>query len=294
MRLAVIGHDDDGVPLEQGVDPASCLGKRAHGSVASLQRSKRRVGTVLVGGVVVVGEIEDEEVERVAGHEPPADRRRVRIDRSGRPVAPRERRAGAVGAEEVVEEEALRPPNVTEEGQRRAVAGASPVRGEVDGCGAKAGVGERLEQRQGSRAEVLPVHVDEGVPQRLADPGGTHGAERAPVLDEPLLAPVVPDEMRNLVDVTVRARRDGREADRGERREDRRGAPIGTTGSKGGERRCLAGTDRAFEHRRSEAVYDDENQWTRGHFASERRPAYFSGPLRARRAATTGRTTASR
>ena len=147
-RLAVIGHHDDGVPLEESVDPASCLGQRADRGVAPLQRRERRVGAVLVGGVVVVGEVEDEEVERVAGHEPAADRRRVRVDRARRAVAPRERCAGAVGAEEVVEEEPLRPADVAEERQRGAVARAPTVGGEVDRCGAEAGVGERLEQGQ--------------------------------------------------------------------------------------------------------------------------------------------------
>ena len=171
---------------------------------------------------------------------------------------------------------------------------SSPIGGEVDRCGAETGVGERLEHRQGLRPEVLAVHVDEGVPQRLADAGGTDRAERAAVLDDPLLAAVVPDEMRDLVDVAVRAGGDRREADGGQRREHRRGPAVGTAGrerSKGGG---LTGPDRAFQHRRCEPVDDDEDQRARGHFASERSPAYFSGPWRARRAATMGSTTASR
>ena len=81
------------------------------------KRLERGVGAVLVRRVVVVREIEDEEVERVPRHEPAADRRRVRVDRPRRPVPERERGAGAVGAEEVVEEEPLRTEDVAEKRQ---------------------------------------------------------------------------------------------------------------------------------------------------------------------------------
>ena len=44
VRLAVVGHDDDGVALEQRVDPAGRLGERADRVVAALQLVERRVG----------------------------------------------------------------------------------------------------------------------------------------------------------------------------------------------------------------------------------------------------------
>ena len=247
-----------------------------------------------MGRVVVVGEVEDEEIEGVPGHEPPADGGRVRIDRAGRPVAPREGCAGAVRAEEVVEEEALGPANVAQERQQGAMRRSSPVGGEVDGCGAEAGVGERLEQGHCPCPEVLPVHVDERVPQRLADAGDADCAERAAVLDETLLPAVEPGEMRDLVDVAVPARRDGGQADGGQRGKHRRGAPVGAAFGEAGQCRGVPGSDCALQHRRGEAVDDDQDQRPGAHFASERSPAYFSGPPRARRAATTGNTTASR
>ena len=155
-RLPVVCHHDHRVALEERVEPAARLDERADRVVAALQRLERRIGTVLVGGVVIVGEVEDEEVEGVAGHEPAADRRRIGVDRSRRPVAPGERRTRAIGAEQVVEEEPLRPHHVTEQRQRRPVRCAAPVGGEVDGGRAEARVGKRLEQGAGAGAEVLP------------------------------------------------------------------------------------------------------------------------------------------
>ena len=58
--------------------------------------------------VVVVREVEDEEVEGVAGDEPAADGRRVLVDRPARAGANREGRTGPLGLEEVEEEEVLR------------------------------------------------------------------------------------------------------------------------------------------------------------------------------------------
>ena len=57
----------------------------------------RGVGAERVRGVVVVGEVVDEQVEAVARDEPAADRRGVGVDRAERAVAQRDRRAGPVG-----------------------------------------------------------------------------------------------------------------------------------------------------------------------------------------------------
>ena len=292
--LAVIGHHDDRIAFEQAVDPTSGLGQRADGRIAALQLGESSVGAMLMRGVVVVGEIEDEKVESIPRHEPAGDRSRVGVDRACRTVAPGERCPGAIGAEEVVEEETFGPADVPEEREGRTMERSASVRREVDRRRAKAGVREGLEHRHGPPPEVLPVHVDERVPQRPADPGGAHGAERAAVFDDPLLPTVVPDEVRDLMDVAMGAGRDRREANRSERREDGCRTTVGAPGRERGEGRGVAGADRALQHRRGQAVDDHEDQRERRHFASERRPAYFSGPLRARRAARTGRATASR
>ena len=293
MRLPVVGHDDDRIPLQQGVHTPCHLGEGADGVVAAAQHLQRRVRAVGVRGVVVVGEIEKEEVERIARDEPAADGGRVGVDRAGGAVPPGERRARPVGAEEVVEEEPLRRRDGAEKRHRRAVARPSPVGGEVDGRGPEPGVGERLEDRHGPLAEMLAVHVDERVAQRVPDPGGTDGLERAPVLDDPPLVAVEPDEVRNLVHVAVGAGGDRGEADRSQRGEDRRRPPVLALGGEGGERRRVAGADRPFEHRRRQPVDENQDDGTRAHFASERRPSYLSGLRRARRAARAGSTTAS-
>ena len=88
VRLAVVGHDDDGVALEQLLDAAGRVGERADRVVAAAQHLERRVGPRCVRGVVVVGEVEEEEVEGVTRHEPAPDGRRVRVDRARRAVAP--------------------------------------------------------------------------------------------------------------------------------------------------------------------------------------------------------------
>ena len=109
LRLPVVGAEDDRVALEELVRPARRLDQPADGVVAAGQRGVRGVRPLDVRGVVVVGEVEDEEVEAVARDEPAADRRRVGVDRPARPVADREGRARHVRLEEVVEEEPARP-----------------------------------------------------------------------------------------------------------------------------------------------------------------------------------------
>ena len=81
-RLTVVGAEDDCVALEELVRPAGGLDQPADGVVAPGERGVRGVGPLRVGGVVVVREVEDEEVEAVART-------------SQRPTAPRTRRSTA-------------------------------------------------------------------------------------------------------------------------------------------------------------------------------------------------------
>src|SRR4029078_4261588 len=116
--------------------------------------------------------------------EPAPDGGRIRVDRPGGAVPPREWRARAVGTEEVVEEEPLRSRDGAETRHRRLMPRTPAVRGEVDGRRAEPGVGERLEDRHRATAEMLRVHVHEGVTERVADACCADGLERAPVLDD--------------------------------------------------------------------------------------------------------------
>ncbi len=272
-RLAVVGAEDDGVALEELVGPAGCLDQSADGLVAAREGCVRRVRPLCVRGVVVVGEVEDEEVEAVAGDEPAADRRRVGVDRPPRPVAHRERRAGHVRLEEVVEEEAARAVRRTrEEGHGRPVRMTPAVAGDVDRSGRQARVLERLVDGDCAAAEVARVEAVDRVDQRLLRPGRTHGAERGAVLDEPLLAAVVPDEVRDLVDVRVRPGRERREADGRQRREGRDRTAVAAVLGEQPQRGSRAALERVLQHRRRQAVDHDQDQFlSRGQGCAGRR-----------------------
>src|SRR5437879_6165085 len=82
--------------------PAGRLDQPADGAVGALELLVRGVGPMLVRGVVVVGEVEDEAVEPVAGYEPATDRSGVAVHRSSRAPADGERGAGRIGLEQVV------------------------------------------------------------------------------------------------------------------------------------------------------------------------------------------------
>ena len=215
LRLAVVGAKDNRVPLEKLVGAAGCVEQRPDRRVAAHERFERRVGAVDVGGEVVVGQVIDQEVEAVAGDEPPPHRRRVRVDRPLRPSEHRERSAGRIRLEEVVEEEPLRPVGGDRHGrQRRQVRRRSAIAGDVDRGRGQSRFLERLVYRHGVRTEMQPVEVDDRVDDRPRHAGGANGAERRAVFDETLALAVVPDEMRDVVNVGMRTGRDRRQAHR--------------------------------------------------------------------------------
>ena len=242
-----------------------------------------------VRGEVVVGEVVDEEVEPVAGDEPTADRGRVRVDRPERAVAHGDRGAGLVALVEGVEEEALRAVDRRHAGDRRQVAMGAAVARDVDRAGRQAGRLERLVDRLGAAAQVLRVQVDHRVAQRPRDAGRAHRAERRAVLDDPLLTAMPPDEVRDLVHVGMRSRGDRREADRRQRREGRRRAPVGAVLGEEPDR----GRVGCFEHRRRQAVDDHEDDGLQSRERT-RSPAWRSGDRRRRRAPSRGTASASR
>ena len=108
LCLTVVGAEDHVVALEELVRPAGRVEERADRAIGVAELRGRAVRPERVRGVVVVGEVEDEEVEAVAGDEPAADGGRVGVDRPRCALADGERRAGLVRLEQVVEEEALR------------------------------------------------------------------------------------------------------------------------------------------------------------------------------------------
>ena len=202
-----------------------------------------------------------EEVEAVSRHQPAPHRGGVGVDRPDRATEDGERRAGHVRLEQVEEEEALRPVGRAGDGRhRRNVARAAPVAGEVDRRGRVARVLERLEHRHRLGAEVLLVHVEDRVEKGLARAGRANRRERGPVLDDPALAAVVPDEMRNPVDVGVGAGRDRRQADRRQRGKRRDPAPVIAVLGEELQRGRPVVLSRTLEGGRGEAVDHDQDQ----------------------------------
>ena len=220
-----------------------------------------RVRTLCMRGVVVVGEVVDEEVEAVPRHEPARDRSGVRVDRPAGPVAHRERSAGHIRLEEVVEEEALRAIGRSREDRHgRQVRRAAAVAGDVDGGGREAGVLERLVDGHGTLPEMARVQLVDRVLERAPGSGGPDGAERGAVLDEPLLPAVVPDEVRDLVDVRVSAGDERREADGRQGRKGRDRAAIAPVRGEESERGRGAVADDLLEHRRRQPVDHDQDE----------------------------------
>src|SRR5215218_4689070 len=103
---------------------------------------------------------------------------------------------------------------------------AAAVARDVDRGGREARRLERLVHRLGPPPEMTRVEVDDRVAEPLREAGRAHRRKGRSILDEALLLPVPPDEVRNLVDVAVRTCRDRRETDRSEGRERRDGAAV--------------------------------------------------------------------
>ncbi len=217
VGLSVIGADDQCVAVEELVHPPGGLDQPPERCIGTLERRPRILWSREMGGVVVVGKVVEEEIEPVAGDEPAPDRIGVRIDGSCSPRAHRKRRPGDVGLVEVEEEEApgpvdrLVPPIATRDpGEPNAVAGPRPVAREVHSRRYQPVLLEALEDRSRVRREVRLAHVDDRVPHRIAKPGRTRCGERRAVLDDPLLLAVVPDKVRDPVNVWPSACRDRR------------------------------------------------------------------------------------
>ena len=277
--------EHDGVALEERVRPARRVEQRRDRRVGALERDVVGAGrTVRVRREVEVGEVEREEVEAVARDEPAPDRRGVRVERAGRAVAHGERRPGQIRLEQAVEEEPLRPERgLRHPRQRRRVTRAPAVAGDVHRGRDEPRVLERLEHRHGVLAEMLLVHVVDRVRERLRHAGGAHGGERRAVLDDPPLAAVPPDEVRDPVHVGTGAGDDRGEADRRERREHGGRAPVDAVLGEIRERGRAAALDGALERGGRHPVDDDEDDFlrrpllSRGRASAARRACPASG-----------------
>ena len=274
-RLPVVGVEDHGVALEERVGAAGRVEQRHDRRVGARERDILGAErAVRMRGEVEVGEVVREEVETVARDEPAADRRCVHVDRAAGAVAHGERRARRVGFEEAVVEEALRPVRgLRDPGKRRLMPRAAAVARDVHRCGDETRVLERLVDGDGVLREVMLVHVEDRVGERLRHPRGAQRRERRAVLDDAALLAVPPDEMRDVMHVGPGAGHDRREADRREGREDGRRAAVRALLGEERERRCAAAVDGALERRGRHAVDDDQDELLGAHFASVRRPA---------------------
>ncbi len=156
VGLRVVGDQDQRVPLEEAVDAAPRLDQRRHALVGAGDRLDRRFRPVAVRVVVVVGEREEHEVERVVADQLGSAAGRVRVAAAG----DRGRLAGNLAARvEVAVEELLRAVRVVAKLQpadvdraaeqpveRDLMAVAAAVDQERRAGGAGAGVVEALEQ----------------------------------------------------------------------------------------------------------------------------------------------------
>ena len=205
-------------------------------------------------------------------------------------VADGERRADRIGLVEVVEEEAPRPERRRREARnRRHVAVRPAVAGDVHG-----GDGEARRPRPPRRSSPRPSRGGRGSCRRSCR--GSSGASRprgwrrttsrTRRCARSLAMP--PDEVRDVVDVRVRAGRDRRQAD-GRQRRERRDAPGGTSPRRRARKASARerSPDRVLERRRRQAVDDDQDRLALTSQACGA-PAYFS-PARCReRSPTTG------
>ena len=259
--LAVVGAEHDRIALDEGIRPAGDLHQRGDRVVGVRELACGAFRAERVRRVVVVREVEDEEVEAVAGDQPAADRGRVLVDRARRTAPDGERRAGHVRLEQVVEEEASRPADgAVHPGQGCAVLGSAAIAGEVDRGGDEIRVVERLEDGGRLGGEMSRAQVEDRVDEGAARSGGDDRTERRAVLDDTALVAIEPDEMRDVVDVRMGARRDRRDTDGREGREGRGRPGVAAVPGEEGERRRLLGLDRPLEHRRRQAVDDDEHE----------------------------------
>ena len=275
-RLAVIRAQHDGVALEERLDAPGCRHERGDGIVRARDGRGSQGIAAPMPGRVGLGQVEQQEVEAVARHEPASHCRGVRVVATADAEA--RRSARALGREQLAEVELARPVGrVHEAGAPREarehrvlerVAHPPAPDREVDRCGDHARVLYQLEQRPQLGREMDVVEVHDRVVDRLLGALDERRLERGSVLDEPLLAAVVPLQRRDPRPVGSGAGRDRREADGRERRERRDGLPEAAALDEHAQVRRGTARDGGCEGVRREAVDDDQDQLARRHEAA--------------------------
>ena len=150
-RLAVIRAEHDRVALEKRLPAARRFDEGGDSRVCAAERIVCRIRAERMRGVVVVREVEDEQVERVARHEPAPHLTGVGVDRASGTIPPRHRRAGPVRLVDAVEEEVLRPVHRRQARYGRHMPRAATVGRDVDRGRRQASVLERLVDGDGAR-----------------------------------------------------------------------------------------------------------------------------------------------
>ena len=215
--LSVIRAENDRIALEKVVGTSGGIDQGTDGGIAAAECFDRSVGTEHMRRKVVVREVVGEEVEAVPRHEPASHRRCVTVDRSPCASEDRERCSRRIRLEQVVEEETLGA--VRRDGQPRQgrkVPRAAAIAGDVDRSSGEARILERLVHRDGVDAEVEAIHVDDRVDDRARHARRTQRRERRAVFDHAIPPAVVPDEVRDPMDVRKCTGRDRGEAHRRE------------------------------------------------------------------------------
>jgi hypothetical protein len=272
----VIGAQDDGVALEERLDPARG-GHQGGDRVVGACHGRRTQGvTTAMSGGIRLWQVEEQEVEAVSCDEPSPYGRCVRVILAADAEAGR--RAGALGGEELAEVELARAVGGVHEARaaREAcehrvlerVPHATAPDGEVDRGRDHAGVLDRLEDRGQLGREVDVVEVHDGVVHRLLGALGERRLERRPVLHEALLAAVVPLQRGNARAIGAGPGRDRREAHRRQRGEGRDGLAEVPSLEQHAEVRSRATRDGRGERVRREAVDDDQDELLPRHGAA--------------------------
>ena len=85
IGVAVVRGHDDRVALEEAVEAPDPVKKRGEVAVDPLQSSPGSLGSREVSREIEIGQVVEEEVERVAGDEMGSDGRTIGVDRAARP-----------------------------------------------------------------------------------------------------------------------------------------------------------------------------------------------------------------
>jgi hypothetical protein len=141
------------------------------------------------------------------------------------------------------------------------VTGVPPEDQERRAGGAHVRVVQTLEKGRLRPAQVVEVHVVDGVRERAQDAEGPHRLARGAVVDIPPLAPVVPVDRRHAVPIDRRPGGDRRGGGGRDRREDAHAlGEVGPAPEDLGEHRRLALLHRKLEHRGLQSIDNYEHK----------------------------------